>query len=191
MAKSDARFGYTANLNRESHDLSRPFGFTCAPGMLLPVFEDIASPGDTYYIQHDLDYLRTLPLAAPAMCDVFVHFESFFVPLQMIYQPIEQTLYSLTDIQSALYFDYNLRNNDLPLMSGTRIKQDFDKDDTTSWKSDAFRLMDMLGLNGDSIASDTDNPSRFGYLPNFFPWQLMAYNAIYEYFYRLDDKERN
>ena len=95
MAKSDARFDYRASLNRESHNLGEPFGFTCAPGMLLPVFADIATPGDSYYINHDMEYLRTLPLTAPAMIDVKVHLESFFVPFQMIYQPIEQTLYSM------------------------------------------------------------------------------------------------
>ena len=78
MAKSDARFEYRANLNREVHQLGEPFGFTCAPGQLLPCFADIATPGDTYYINHDLDYLRTLPLTAPAMIDVKVHLESFF-----------------------------------------------------------------------------------------------------------------
>ena len=84
MAKSDARFGYRADSNRESHDLSAPFGFTAAPGMLLPCFADVATPGDTYYIKHDLEFLRTLPMLAPAMVDVKVHLESFFVPFQMI-----------------------------------------------------------------------------------------------------------
>ena len=55
MAKSDARFEYRANLNREVFNLGEPFGFTAAPGQLLPVFADIASPKDTYYINHDLE----------------------------------------------------------------------------------------------------------------------------------------
>ena len=50
MAQSDARFGYTASLSRSDHDLSRPFGFTCAPGMLLPVHADVVSPGDSLYV---------------------------------------------------------------------------------------------------------------------------------------------
>ena len=87
MAQSDARFGYRAKLKREDHDLSRPFGFTAAPGMLIPIFADIATPGDTYYVKHDLTFLRTAPLAAPAMVDLKVHYETFFVPMQMIYQP--------------------------------------------------------------------------------------------------------
>ena len=83
LMQSDARFEYKANNGRQAQPLQKkPFGFTCAPGMLCPIFADFASPGDTYYIQHDLNYLRTLPLVAPAMIDVAVHYESFFVPIK-------------------------------------------------------------------------------------------------------------
>ena len=51
MAQSDARFGYKAKLGRTDHNLSQPLGFTCAPGMLLPIWFDCATPGDSYYMQ--------------------------------------------------------------------------------------------------------------------------------------------
>ena len=188
MAKSDARFNYRANLNRESHDLSRNFGFTAQPGMLLPVFHDIATPGDTYYIEHDLTYLRTLPLAAPAMCDVIVHYESFFVPFQMIYQPMEQTLFSLTDFQSSFFNSIPL-NNDLPLVKTSDlisfINSSYKRDVV---KSDIVRMFDMFGMNASMFIYDNNNPSSCDYAPNFFPYQFLAYQAIYNYFYRLDDK---
>ena len=95
MSKSDARFEYRAKLPRTDHDLSQPFGFTCAPGMLLPIWFDLATPGDTYYVRHDLEFMRTNPLIAPAMVDVKVHYETFFVPIQMIYQPFENTIFSI------------------------------------------------------------------------------------------------
>ena len=191
MAKSDARFGYRADLNRESHDLSAPFGFTAAPGMLLPCFSDVATPGDTYYINHDLEYLRTLPMLAPAMVDVKVHLESFFVPFQMIYQPIEQTLYSLKNAQSSMFNMNNFLNNAFPLCPYDIYVSDMMS--TPSLKHsqrhfDAFRMADMLGLNADNFAWDADHPSRFSYKPRFFPWQLLAYNTIFQYYYRLDDK---
>lgn len=191
MAKSDARFEYRAKLNREVHELGEPFGFTAAPGMLLPVFEDIATPGDSYYINHDLDYLRTLPLQSPAMIDVKVHLESFFVPFQMIYQPIEQTLYSMLNPQSSLYNRNQFMNNKFPLcpydifceeaVTNPNLKH-------TARRTDNFRMADMLGLNADNFAWDSNNPSRFRYSPRFFPWQLLAYNTIWNYYYRLDDK---
>ena len=196
MAKSDARFEYRAKLNRESHNLGEPFGFTCAPGMLLPVFEDIATPGDTYYINHDVEYLRTLPLTAPAMIDVKVHLESFFVPFQMIYQPIEQTLYSMLQPMSQLFqIEQSSRwlNQNFPLMDYSVYRDNVMSTASVSASvehSDAFRIADMLGLNADNFAWDANNPSRFKYAPSFFPWQLLAYQTIFQYFYRLDDKTR-
>ena len=66
MAKSDARFGYKADLGRQDFDLSQKLGFTSASGMLLPIWEDFASPGDSFYLKHDLPLLRSTNLAAPA-----------------------------------------------------------------------------------------------------------------------------
>lgn len=193
MAKSDARFEYRANLNRESHNLGEPFGFTCAPGMLLPVFEDIATPGDTYYINHDMEYLRTLPLTAPAMIDVKVHLESFFVPFQMIYQPIEQTLYSMLQPMSQMFSMQaaNWLNNEFPLMDYSVFRDSIMSQFSAGVEhSDCFRIADMLGLNADNFAYDANNPSRFKYAPSFFPWQLLAYQTIFQYYYRLDDKTK-
>ena len=193
MAKSDARFDYRASLNRESHNLGEPFGFTCAPGMLLPVFADIATPGDSYYINHDMEYLRTLPLTSPAMIDVKVHLESFFVPFQMIYQPIEQTLYSMLQPMSQM-FSLNAAqwlNQNFPLMRYNVYRDDvMTNRSATVEHSDSFRIADMLGLNADAFAYDASNPSRFSYAPSFFPWQLLAYQTIFQYFYRLDDKTK-
>ena len=196
MAQSDARFGYHAKFKREDHDLSRPFGFTAAPGMLLPIFADIATPGDSYYIKHDLTFLRTAPLAAPAMVDLKVHYETFFVPMQMIYQPFENTIFSLKNLQSSNYNLASLMNNNFPLfdyasyqslITGSSLQR-------SVIHSDAFRMADMLDLNGENFAKDTRSASTFNprteYTPSFFPWQILAYQTIYQYYYRLDDKSQ-
>ena len=117
MAQSDARFGYRADLSRTDHDLSQRQGFTSACGMLLPIWFDFATPGDSYYISHDLPLLRSAVLAQPSMVDVKVHYETFFVPIQMIFQPAEQAFFSLRDFQSSNYnpFATNLINNNFPL----------------------------------------------------------------------------
>ena len=117
MAKSDSRFEYKANLGRTDFELSQRLGLTAAPGMLLPIWFDFASPGDSYYMQHDLPLLRSSVLAQPSMVDVKVHYETFFVPMQMIYEPFEQTMFSIRNFRSNFYdpFDANIKNNGFPL----------------------------------------------------------------------------
>ena len=189
MAKSDARFGYEAKLNREIHDLQiDPKGFTTAAGMLNPIFADFASPGDKYYITHTLDFLRTAPLAAPAMCDVKVHYESFFVPIQMLYQPFEQTYFSLNDLQSSFYSLSDLLDLNFPLFNyRSYIASVLQTSPQDNYRANAFRFADLLGLNALNFCS-VNFQNSCGYSPSFFPWQVLAYHAIFNYVYRLDDK---
>ena len=205
MAQSDARFGYKAKLSRENHDLSRKFGFTTCPGMLNPIFADIASPGDTYYIEHDLEFLRTAPLAAPAMIDVFVHYETFFIPFQMIYQAFENTFFSLANYQSSLFYYSSAtpgsQNNNFPLFDYKYYVNDiYARGSTSIYHALAYRFADLMGINPFALAvqnytADTQSggynftgSSPCFYYPNFFPWQALAYHTIYQYYYRLDDK---
>ena len=199
MAQSDARFGYKANLGREDFDLSQPLGLTSAAGMLLPCWFDYASPGDSYYIQHDLPLLRSMQLAAPAMVNVKVHFETFFVPMQMIYQPFENVTFSLANIQSSNYNPASLQNNNFPLFDYasfiSTLKTSYASSD---YRADAFRLADLLGLDAMNMCTATTSPSTdptalnvlMQYSPSFFPWQILAYHTIFNYYYRLDDKSQ-
>lgn len=190
MAKSDARFEYQARLSRTDHDLSQKFGFTTAPGILSPIFADIATPGDSYYIKHDLGFLRTAPLIAPSMIDVKVHFESFFVPMQMIYQPFENSMFSLTEILSSNYTVADFKNQNLPLFRPDDVWLNFGAGSGNvepKVRLDAFRLFDLLDLPTLGIPGKDDFTYEFG---NFFPWQLCAYQCIYQHYYRLDDKEQ-
>lgn len=198
MAKSDARFEFKANLNRTDFDLSQRNGFTSAAGMLLPIWCDIASPGDSYYMQHDLPLLRSSVLAAPAMVDVKVHFETFFVPFQMIFQPFENTMFSLKNLQSSYYDRASLQNNNFPLLDySTFISKILTNYAYEDYRADAFRMADLFGLSpinfcrAPSGNADTDAAvlnKLMQYKPAFFPWQILTYHTIFEYYYRLDDK---
>lgn len=195
MAQSDARFGYRASLSRDTFDLSKPFGFTCCPGMLCPVFSDFASPGDYYEIKHDLNFLRTAPLAAPAMIDVKVHYESFFVPFQMIYQASENVMFSLKNLQSSNFNQANLQNVKLPLLGFASYVGTLTGNSTyipSATRQLAFRFMDFFELHPLSlcVAHGPVNSANGmpGFTPSFFPWQAYVYNTIFYYYYRLDDK---
>lgn len=188
MAQSDARFGYRADLKRSDHDLSQKRGFTTPPGMLNPIWFDLATPGDSYYMEHNMPLLRSNVLAAPSMVDVNVHYETFFVPLQMLYQPIENTLFSIDSLQSSLYGDTSTYLNSVfPVIDYsdfiTEIKA---LTDNGELRANAFRLADLLGLN--AINWCTSYAPQEGYTPNFFPYQLLCYQCIFQYYYRLDDK---
>lgn len=193
MSQSDARFGYTAKMSRQDHDLGRPFGFTCAPGMLLPIHADVVSPGDTLYVKHDLPFMRTTPLAAPAMVDVKVHFETFFVPFMLIYQAAENTLTSINQQFSSFFAYSQFMNNNFPLFDYSAyintLKTNYA---TTEERAEAFRLADMFGLNAENFCTWSGQRAQpwLDYAPSFFPWQILSYKAIFEYFYRLDDKSQ-
>ena len=197
MAKSDARFGYEANLQRTDHDLSQHLGFTIPSGMLAPVWYDFATPGDSYYMQHDLPLLRSSVLAAPAMVDVKVHFETFFVPMQMIYQPFENTMFSLRSVQSSLYNMNTLQKDNFPLFNYSGyITNLLSNQMSGDAHTDAFRMADFFGLNAMNMCKSVTSPSTdprslnslMQYKPNFFPYQILAYHTIFEYYFRLDDK---
>ena len=197
MAKSDARFGYEASFKREDHDLSQRLGFTIPSGMLAPIWYDFATPGDSYYMQHDLPLLRSSVLAAPAMVDVKVHFETFFVPMQMIYQPFENTIFSLRNVQSSLYNMNNLLNENFPLFNySAYITNLLTNQMSSDAHTDAFRMADFFGLNAMNLCKSVSSPSTdprslntlMQYKPSFFPYQILAYHTIFEYYFRLDDK---
>lgn len=184
MAKSDARFEYKASLGRTDHNLSQPLGFTAAAGMLLPVWFDLATPGDSYYMQHDLPLLRSIQLLAPSMVDVKVHFETFFVPLQMIYQPSENVLFSLKNLQSS-NFQIPIYNNLFPLFDYQHFITNYSDNVSSSVHQDCYRMADLLGLAPTNFAVGLGLTE---YEPSFFPYQLFAYHTIFQYYYRLDDK---
>lgn len=192
MAKSDARFEYRANLQRQDHDLSQKLGFTSASGMLLPIWFDLATPGDAYYMRHKMPLLRSTQLAAPAMVDVKVHFETFFVPMQMIYEPFENTIYSLRNFRSSFYnvFSEDIRNNAFPLFDyGTFVGSTILTDNADNdYHADAFRLADLFGLYPRNFTGVT-SAEKTNFAP-FFPYQLLAYHTIFQYYYRLDDKSQ-
>ena len=194
MAKSDARFEYKAGLSRHDHDLSQPFTFTTTSGMLLPIWCDIASPGDSYYMQHDMPLLRSAVLAAPAMIDVKIHYETFFVPIQMIYQPLENSKFQLSNLQSSNYGSSpQLTNTALPLLNYTSVLSNINQTYfNSSVRADGFRLADLFGLqplSWTNIGAQSTN-GIVSYSPAFFPWQLCAYHTIFNYHYRLDDKSQ-
>ena len=189
---------FRANLPRNSHVLSHDLGFTATTGHLNPVFHTILSPGETIKLGFDYQ-LRTMPLAAAAFADLTCHTEYFFVPMQLLYQPFDSAFYGITD-QFSNALNGTVRN-DLPLedleldIAGLYSNRGqpaiYYSESTTPVESkgqSAIRLLDLLGYCPVGVACADSGGNNF-YNPNVFPYPILAYNCIYQYYYRLDSRE--
>ena len=208
MAKKniDALPEYRANLPRTGHPLSHDFSFTCTTAHLLPVFHDLLNPGETVKLNFDFN-LRTMPLEAAAFDDLLCTTEYFFVPMPLLYQPFGSTYFAINDNFSVYFntntpdgqvhgyfpvcdFDaiarslYTLRANDVTSALVGSALGTFE-----SIGQSACRFLDHLGFNPSGVAYGPNLQNAMPWNPNVFPYQILAYNCIYQYFYRLDNRE--
>lgn len=201
MAQSDYQKDLVNRKAKTGHDLSHKIGFTSSVGQLLPIFSDVALPGDEYFLSADIRLARTMPLASAAMCDIELIVEHFFVPAFLIYQPFGSVVYGINDNFSSAFPTSSqfkglpkLDFNDLyqKLRGRTSAIVDSAGAITESPRQAAFRLADCLGLSPKVLAMDAIDivtSQAKAVTPAVFPWQLCTYHAIYQHFYRLDDKE--
>ena len=201
MQTPDLMPDHKAQLPRQSHVLSHDFGFTATTGHLLPVFHTFMNPGEKINVGFDFN-LRTMQLEAAAFADLVTHVEYFFVPIQLLYQPFENIFY---DIQNQFSSNFTLSDKAvLPLLDFEGCMDDLFVNraesainypeayqSVESVGQSAMRLLDMLGFNPIPVACGIQQQGGANwYMPNVFPYQLLAYHCIYEYYYRLDSRER-
>lgn len=196
MPRFDEMPEYVAKLPKSSHDLSHDFKFTATVAHLLPVFHTILSPGDKVRLGVKFD-LRTMPMQSAAFLHLRTHVEYFFVPLQLLYQPFGSMFFAIND-QFSSQFPNNVRNGvqaDFPVLDFDDVITQLNTDKAVSYLGEskgqsAYRLFDMLGYNPIAIVDTTAYPTTgAGWNPNVFPYPILAYNCIYQYYYRLDTRE--
>ena len=188
---------FKANLPRQSHVLSHNFDFTATTAHLNPIFHTIVSPGDTIKLGFDFN-LRTQPLEAAAFARLKCHTEYFFVPMSLLYQPFDQVYYGISDqFSSALSYGssrnfpvWDFRNAIALLYTnrGSDVPNALTNSTGESIGQSAIRLFDLLGYNPMGI-SHQDSEGTTYYTPQVFPYPILAYNCIYQYYYRLDTRE--
>lgn len=205
MASLNKMPGYEAQLPRTPHDLSRDYHFTSSVGMMLPIYQHILNPSETINLECSM-FTRSNYLSTAAMAEIDFKIDWFFVPMQMLYTPFEQIFYGTDDFLSSASLDYFDNSNlNLPLLDFVRnVSARFttldDFINNPKLALSRYRLLMHLGLNPNSIfyhvvrtqdggdGSAAQFPSYFNVKsPNFFPWQILAYNAIYYKYYRLQD----
>lgn len=191
-----------AQLSRTGHDMSQEFAFTASTGMILPVYQDYLNAGETDYFSGDL-ICRTQPLVTAAMCDVDIYLDWFFVPAQMLFTLFGSKRWMTNDLISSFYDDSVITNDTLPLFNiesylGTATAYygaDSEAWYSTGYNSDfeclgksQFRLANHLGFNPYGIFfgnSDAAAGLRNYTNPNVFPLFALAYQAIYQDYFRL------
>ena len=192
----------SANLSRTGHDMSQEFTFTASTGMILPAYQDYLNAGETEYYSGDL-ICRTQPLVTAAMCDVDLYLDWFFVPAQMLFTLFGSKRWMTNDLLSSFYDASVIDNDTMPLFNidsylavanadlAKPVKDYYDADYSLQFEclgKSQFRLANHLGFNpygifkGNSSAATTyvqmDNP-------NVFPLFALAYQAIYQDYFRL------
>lgn len=202
MSKLDKNQRIRTSKPRQTFDLSHDYLFTATTGQLRAVSHDFLQPGDTVKGKFDF-FLRTMPLSTAAMVDVDFLVDYFFVPMDLIWLRFSawwsrtRSVFFSQVNSSTGYFQSSLPNiDDLPWLTPEDL---FTLANSTDQKFQSLRLLDDLGLSGTWYSQDagfvkTTIPSgggsvEYGY-PKMFPWQLYAYQAIYQHWYRDEEREQ-
>jgi hypothetical protein len=193
-------------VHRSSFDLSSKKLFTAKIGEILPVYWQIAIPGNKYKISSDW-FTRTVPVNTAAYTRIKEYYDVYAVPLRLISRALPQAFTQMTDyMTSAASASSNTEHlTRVPFTAlGTisteiaRFVTDNILDDAGFNKSyGACKLLDYLGYGsfigvnnskkndivknylGTSYTADGQNPLIYGtsMMVNLLP--LLAYQKIY------------
>lgn len=186
-----------ANRPRNAFDLSQRHLFTAHAGMLLPVMTLDCIPHDHVEI-NATDFMRTLPMKSAAFASMRSVYEFFFVPYHQLFPAFDQFITGMNDYRSQ-----NIAA--LMQMKGPQSLPYFNLKEFYTWlntdnsvdqmgysrKLGAYRLLDLLGYGRRTDATGKIIPnlgsvnaviSDMDY--NCSPFRILAYNKIYQDFYR-------
>lgn len=205
-------------VHRSSFDLSSKKLFTAKIGEILPVYWQIAIPGNKYKISSDW-FTRTVPVNTAAYTRIKEYYDVYAVPLRLISRALPQAFTQMTDyMTSAASAAANTEHlTQVPYTSlGTisteiaRFVSDNIVDDAGFNKSyGACKLLDYLGYGafigtgnqqkseitknylGTTYTADGQNPLIYGttMMVNLLP--LLSYQKIYFDFYSNSQWEKH
>lgn len=151
-------------VHRSSFDLSSKKLFTAKVGEILPVYWQIAIPGNKYRISSDW-FTRTVPVNTAAYTRIKEYYDFYAVPLRLISRALPQAFTQMSDyMTSAASNNANTSQlTQVPYVSQALLStflQTANASDQTNTRDDAgmplvygsCKLLDMLGY-GSMIAS--------------------------------------
>jgi len=151
-------------VHRSSFDLSSKKLFTAKVGEILPVYWQIAIPGNKYRISSDW-FTRTVPVNTAAYTRIKEYYDFYAVPLRLISRALPQAFTQMSEyMTSAASNDENTTQlTQVPYVTQALLSaylQTANANDQTNTRDDAglplvygsCKLLDMLGY-GSMIAS--------------------------------------
>lgn len=151
-------------VHRSSFDLSSKKLFTAKVGEILPVYWQIAIPGNKYRISSDW-FTRTVPVNTAAYTRIKEYYDFYAVPLRLISRALPQAFTQMTDYMTSAASNTantekltsvpNTTLNLLSLSLQTINGQDIFDDAGLPYAYGASKLLDMLGYGSFLASSNT------------------------------------
>lgn len=208
-------------VHRSSFDLSSKKLFTAKVGEILPVYWQIAIPGNKYRISSDW-FTRTVPVNTAAYTRIKEYYDFYAVPLRLISRALPQAFTQMSDYMTsaASNSENTPQLTQVPYVSQELLSlylQTANASDQTNTRDDAglplvygsCKLLDMLGY-GSMIAStntgkaaitkdylgldnlsDGNNPLVFQRSQTVNALPFLAYQKVYFDFYSNSQWEKH
>ena len=151
-------------VHRSSFDLSSKKLFTAKVGEILPVYWQIAIPGNKYRISSDW-FTRTVPVNTAAYTRIKEYYDFYAVPLRLISRALPQAFTQMTDYMTSAASNAantetltsvpNTTLNLLSLSLQTIVGKDVFDDAGLPYAYGASKLLDMLGYGSFLAPSNT------------------------------------
>lgn len=207
---------YTARMPKQPHDVSQSFAFSACPGMILPVYFDMLHHGDELHFSAS-EFVRMNPLVNQTMAKIDVHLDYFFVPLTVMYTPASSLFYQTDDLVTTAIDRDSLLKESFPVFNFQDFLDGLTSGDDNAHYSDpcifqgtsagddiqylpaeyfdcfgksVYRLFDHLDMDPNILLTSIDESGSTTYGIRYTPWFALAYQAIYQLYFRNDDRER-
>ena len=151
-------------VHRSSFDLSSKKLFTAKVGEILPVYWQIAIPGNKYRISSDW-FTRTVPVNTAAYTRIKEYYDFYAVPLRLISRALPQAFTQMTDYMTSAASNAantemltsvpNTTLNLLSLSLQTINGKDVFDDAGLPYVYGASKILDMLGYGSFLATSNT------------------------------------
>jgi hypothetical protein len=151
-------------VHRSSFDLSSKKLFTAKVGEILPVYWQIAIPGNKYRISSDW-FTRTVPVNTAAYTRIKEYYDFYAVPLRLISRALPQAFTQMTDYMTSAASNAsnteiltsvpNTTLNLLSLSLQTINGKDVFDDSGLPYTYGASKILDMLGYGSFLASSNT------------------------------------